>query len=138
MNLSRRTIIIGIVAILALVVISITNPLGYNKATTRTVVTTYGGEQFVKFQPGPFWAGFFAKEQVWPNQVGVSYNEEAPDYDLVDNNVEMGVASIQFSDGTQATVQGIAQYILPTNEKEMIEMNNAHVNVEGLVRKWSI
>ncbi len=134
-KITRKQIIFGVLGLIGLIVLLTTNPFGYNSATTRTVVTTYSGEQFVKFTPGPFWSGFFAKEQVWPNQVGVAYTEGTADYDLIDNTIEMGIASVQFSDGTQAAVQGIAQYILPINEKEMVEINNAHVNIEGLVKR---
>lgn len=132
---SRKLIIRGAIAIIAIILFTIINPLGYNDATERTVVTTYSGTQFVKFNAGPFWEGFFAKTQVWPNQVGIAYTEEVSDFSLNDNTIEMGIASVQFSDGTKADVKGIAQFILPTNEKEMIEMNNAHVNIEGLVKR---
>lgn len=135
MKLSGKQIVGLIVLGVAIITLLFTNPFGYNAATTRTVVTQFGGHQFVKFEAGPFYAGFFAKEGTWPNQIGIAYGAEEANYTLRDNTVEMGMTSIQFSDGTSANVQGIAQYILPTSEKEMIEMANAHVNIEGLVKR---
>ncbi len=135
MNLSRKTIILGVLAIFAIIVVSITNPFGYNDATERTVVTTYSGEQFVKFQPGPYWAGFFAKETEWPNQISISYKEDQADMSLSDNTVEIGRVKIRFNDATMAEASGISQYILPIDENKMIEMHNAHKTPQALVQR---
>lgn len=113
------------------------NPFSYNDPTERTVVTQMDGKQFVQFKPGMFYAGLFAKEVSWPNQVSVSYADSKFDGDLhlTDNTVEIGTVKVRFNDATEAHVAGITQYILPNSEREMLEIHNAHRTPEGLVQR---
>lgn len=133
--MSTKNIIMIVGSILGLIILAFTNPFGWNDATERTVVTQFSGEQFVRFQPGPYYAGFFSKEVVWPNQISISYKEDQPDLDLVDNTVEIGRVKIRFNDATTADASGIAQFILPVDEAKMIEMHNAHRSPEALVQR---
>lgn len=132
---NRKPIIVGITAVVILILFSILNPFGWNDATERTVVTTGTGSQFVRFQPGPYFAGFFSKEVEWPNQISVSYQQNEADLSLTDNTVEIGKVKIRFNDATTADASGIAQYILPVDEAKMIEMHNAHRSPEALVQR---
>lgn len=125
----------GIGGVLLLIMLTITNPLSWNDAGNRTVVERAGGEQFVEFTPGIFYAGFFAKETEWPNQISVMYNEAEADLDLVDNGVQVGTIKIMFNDGTTAEVKGIAQFVLPADEKDMILIHNTHRTPQSLVTK---
>ena len=122
-------------ALLALIFLLWFNPFSWNDATERTVVTGASGKQFVQFQPGLFFSGFFAKQTSYPNQISISYQEEEADWDLKDNNIDIGLISVRFNDPASATCKGIVQYILPTDEREMLQIHNAHRSVEGLVRK---
>lgn len=133
--MNTRKIFTVAAVLIVLLTFAFANPFSYNDATTRTVVTQLSGNQFVRYESGAFWAGFFAKEVTYPNQIGISYTESEADYDLIDNTIEVGKARIQFSDGTTALCDGIAQYILPTSEKEMLEVHNAHRSPEGLVKR---
>lgn len=111
------------------------NPIAFNNAGERTVVTTFGGDQFVRFEAGTYWQGFFAKEMVWPNQISVSYKDTlAPTKaEMEDNNIEIGQVQIRFNDATTAKIAGITQYILPTIDSVMLDMHNAHKTPEALV-----
>lgn len=111
------------------------NPFAYNDPGNRTVVTTSGGSQFVKFESGVYYAGFFSKQAEFPNQISVSYKEEKADYDLVENTIEIGKVSIRFNDATVASVTGIVQYVLPAGEKEMLDVYNTHKTPEALVKR---
>lgn len=123
----------GVIAFFALVFL---NPFAWNDGGNRTVVTTFTGDQFVQFTPGLYWQGFFAKETVWPNQISVTYQQDKPDLDLEDNGIEIGKVIVRFGgDATTANVSGITQYVLPTNEKEMILIHNTHRTPESLVAK---
>lgn len=133
--INKKTIIIGIVAILFLVMFSTINPFSWNDAGNRTVVERTTGEQIVQFAPGIFYAGFFAKEKEWPNQISVTYQEEKALLDLHDNGIEVGQIMIRFSDATTANVKGITQFILPSEEKEMILIHNTHRSPQSLVVK---
>ncbi len=124
-----------VLGVLVLITLLITNPFSWNDAGERTVVERTNGEQIVQFQPGIFYAGFFAKEKAWPNQISVTYQEEAANFELEDNGVEVGTIQIRFSDATTADVKGITQYVLPSDEKEMILIHNTHRTPQSLVQK---
>ena len=133
---NKSTIIKAILGIVTLVVLLFINPLSYNDAGERTVVEQFDGKQFVQYTPGVYYAGFFAKERPWPNQISVSYQADASDMDLKDGTIEIGKQMIRFGgDATSANISGIVQYILPMDEKEMIEMHNAHRTPQSLVSK---
>lgn len=121
--------------VLGLVLLIIFNPFSYNPAGSRTCVTQSTGNQFVQFQTGVFYAGFFAKEQEWSNQISVSYIDSIPNYDMKDNTIEIGRINIRFNDATTAYASGITQYVLPSGEKEMLEVNNTHKTPEALVKR---
>jgi hypothetical protein len=133
--ISRRTIVIGVLSVIALIFFLIVNPFSWNDAGNRTVVERTTGEQVVQFAPGIFYAGFFAKEKEWPNQISVTYQAEAADLAIEDNGIEVGQIMIRFSDATTANVKGITQFILPSDEKEMILIHNTHRTPQSLVVK---
>jgi hypothetical protein len=133
--ISKQTIVLGIFSIFVIVFFLIVNPFSWNDAGNRTVVERTTGEQIVQFAPGIFYAGFFAKEKEWPNQISVTYQESAADLSLEDNGIEVGQIMIRFSDATTANVKGITQFILPSDEKEMILIHNTHRTPQSLVVK---
>lgn len=122
-------------AVVFIVFFLMLNPFSWNDAGNRTVVERTTGEQIVQFAPGIFYAGFFAKEKEWPNQISVTYQEAAADAELEDNGIEVGQIMIRFSDATTANVKGITQFILPSDEKEMILIHNTHRTPQSLVTK---
>src|SRR5688572_33198027 len=97
-QISRSTIVSGVLLIIVLIFFLIVNPFSWNDAGNRTVVERTTGEQLVQFAPGIFYAGFFAKEKEWPNQISVTYQEDAPNLALEDNGIEVGDIMIRFSD----------------------------------------
>ncbi|MFD0999921.1 SPFH domain-containing protein [Ohtaekwangia kribbensis] len=131
----KPKIVLAVVLIFSMVLFFIVNPFSWNDAGNRTVVERTTGEQIVQFAPGIFYAGFFAKEKEWPNQISVTYQEENPKLDLEDNGIEVGKIMIRFSDATTADVKGITQFILPSDEKEMILIHNTHRTPQSLVVK---
>lgn len=133
--INKKTIILGMVLILGFVLFLIVNPFSWNDAGNRTVVERTTGEQIVQFSPGVFYAGFFAKEKEWPNQISVTYQEANPNLEIEDNGIEVGQIMIRFSDATTANVKGITQFILPSDEKEMILIHNTHRTPQSLVVK---
>lgn len=121
--------------LIALIFLLVANPLSYNTGGSRTVVQTAGGSQSVQFEPGVFIAGFFAKTYEWPNQISVTYMADQPNLDVRDNGIEIGKIQIMFNDGTTADVKGIAQFVLPSDEKDMILIHNTHRTPQSLVTK---
>jgi hypothetical protein len=134
-RVSKRTIVLGVLFVMGMIFFLIVNPFSWNDAGNRTVVERTNGEQIVQFAPGIFYAGFFAKEKEWPNQISVTYQTELPELELEDNGIEVGQIMIRFSDATTANVRGITQFILPSDEKEMILIHNTHRTPQSLVVK---
>src|SRR3954469_20466938 len=132
---SKKSIAAVVVTLVFLVVFLMLNPFSWNDAGNRTVIERTNGEQIVQFAPGIFYAGFFSKEKEWPNQISVTYQEAAPKQDIEDNGIEVGQIMIRFSDATTADVKGITQFILPSDEKEMILIHNTHRTPQSLVVK---
>jgi hypothetical protein len=133
--ISKKTIITGVLTLMAIILFLVINPFSWNDAGNRTVVERTTGEQIVQFAPGIFYAGFFAKEKEWPNQISVTYMESVPKLEIEDNGIEVGQIMIRFSDATTADVKGITQFILPSDEKEMILIHNTHRTPQSLVVK---
>jgi len=131
----KRSVVIGASVILLLIFFLMINPFSWNDAGNRTVIERTNGEQIVQFAPGLFYAGFFAKQKEWPNQISVMYQENAPKEEIEDSGIEIGQIMIRFSDATTAHVKGITQYILPSDEKEMILIHNTHRTPQSLVNK---
>jgi hypothetical protein len=133
---NTKPVIIGVLALLTLIVFSIFNPFSWNDAGHRSVIEQASGTQFVRFQPGIYYAGFFAKVTEWPNQLSISYRSDTPELELTEGNtIEMGKINIRFNDATTADISGIVQYVMPYDESEMIEMHNAHRTPLSLVSK---
>lgn len=133
--INKKAIIMGVLGILGIILFAILNPFSWNDAGNRTVVERTTGEQIVQFAPGIFYAGFFAKEKEWPNQISVTYQEATANLEIEDNGIEVGQIMIRFSDATTADVRGITQFILPSDEKEMILIHNTHRTPQSLVVK---
>lgn len=131
----KKLMIGGIATVIFLLAFLIFNPFSWNDAGNRTVIERADGEQIVQFSPGLFYAGFFAKEKEWPNQISVMYQQDAANLELEDNGIEVGKINIRFNDATTAQVKGITQYILPSDEKEMILIHNTHRTPVSLVSK---
>ena len=136
MNNKIRLVVFGASLVLGLILFVICNPFSWNDAGNRTVVEQTSGNMFVQFTPGIYYAGFFSKETEWPNQISVSYQDSVPNLQLVDGTIEIGRVSIRFgSDATQAWVSGITQYVMPSDEKDMLAMHIAHRTPQSLVSK---
>jgi hypothetical protein len=131
----KKSIISGVLIVCGLIAFLMINPFSWNDAGNRTVVERTTGEQIVQFAPGIFYAGFFAKEKEWPNQISVTYQDAGAKLELEDNGIEVGQIMIRFSDATTANVKGITQFILPSDEKEMILIHNTHRTPQSLVVK---
>lgn len=132
---NTKVIVAGVALVLSLILFVIINPFSWNDAGSRTIVERTSGEQIVQFVPGVFYAGFFAKETEWPNQISVTYQDVEPNLDLEDNGIEIGQIGIRFNDATTANVKGIVQFVLPASPEEMLLIHNTHRTPQSLVTK---
>jgi hypothetical protein len=135
-KLPIKWITTAVLSIIGIIVFLFINPFSWNDAGHRTVVEQMSGNQFVQYQPGIYYSGFFCKTTEWPNQISVSYQDTTTDMEMKDGTIEIGKIKIRFGgDATTADVSGIVQYILPSDETEMITMHNAHRTPQSLVTK---
>ncbi len=135
MSKQIKLIGIAIASIFLCTFMVIINPFSWNDAGNRTVVERSNGEIFCQFTPGVFYAGFFSKEKEWPNQISVLYNDSTANYEMEDNGIEIGQIEVRFNDATTAKVKGIVQYILPSDEKDMVNIHVTHRTPQSLVSK---
>jgi hypothetical protein len=132
---NTKLVVAGAALVLSLILFVIMNPFSWNDAGNRTIVERTSGEQIVQFAPGVFYAGFFAKETEWPNQISVTYNDSIPNLEVEDNSIEIGEIGIRFNDATTAKVKGIVQFVLPASPEEMVLIHNTHRTPQSLVTK---
>lgn len=131
----KKPLFIGISLLVLVLLFFMINPFAYNSAGYRTVVTRATGDQFVQFNAGTYYAGFFSKEAEWPNQISVIYQDTIPNIEFRDGAIEIGQITARFNDATTAKISGVTQYILPSGETEMINLHNAHKTPESLVQR---
>lgn len=130
----NKNVLLIILALCGLVFLLFFNPLSWNDAGYRTIVTSAGGTQSVQTQPGIFISGFFAKTVEWPNQLSIVYSKDKAEDDLENSSMEIGRIPCRFSRGQEALLTGIVQFILPNNEKEMLMIHNTHKTPEHLIK----
>lgn len=136
MNRQVKLISLAVGAVILFIFLLIVNPFSWNDAGNRTVVEQANGTIKVQFSPGMFYAGFWSKEKEWPNQISVAYQDSIANLELNDGTIEIGKVTIRFgSDATTANISGIVQYVLPSDEKEMIDLHVAHRTPQSLVTK---
>lgn len=107
------------------------NPMAINDATERTVVQTLGGDLSVRFQPGLYYAGFFSKKTVWPNNATIQVSHEetrSEDADLW-NISQKGT----FSEGDAATLGHTVKWDLPVTEAQMLDLHTTYMNMDNLM-----
>ena len=124
---------IGLIALslITVVVLIWSNPMSINDADERTVVQPIKGSLFVQFEPGLYWAGFFAKRTIWPNNVTVQVSSEkrrSPDADL-HAITQMGT----FSEGDGAKIGHTVKWDMPDGEPLMLLLHTAYGNINNLM-----
>lgn len=128
-NLYKYGLIAVVIAIILIISFTNMNPFSINDSGYRTHVQRLGGEEFVKFEPGLYYAGFFAKRMEYPDVVTIMYSTVEPKEDVTSWNNPF---EIRFSDATKADAQATVRWRLPTNDKDMIHIHKEYRGVERL------
>ncbi len=98
------------------------NPFAVNDQGYRTVVQQLTGNEFVRFEPGLYYAGFAAKTTRYADVVTVQVEQE----DKRKNDISHFSPPIrcQFADGTYANQVGYSvKWKLPINEERMLSIH---------------
>lgn len=121
-------LVVGIIAFVA-----IFNPFANNDATERTVVQTVGGDLFVRYSPGWYYAGFFATKTVWPNNFTIQVSKEENKSADADLWVPSSMKDGKFSEGDNAELEHTVKWDMPAKQEDMIELHVAYANFENLM-----
>lgn len=93
------------------------NPFGYNNSTERVVIQPVNGELDVQFNPGLYYAGFFAKTYTYPNNVTIQCGPEGIVFPKI-------VAGGQGPNGSSGALQTLELKMLNDLAKEMAKSKN--------------
>ena len=119
MDQFNRKLIYGVIGLVLLSVLFLFfSPFDYNYSGYRTHVQTIGGKEFIRFQPGLYWSGFFAKETSYPDVVTVQFEDEKDKKE--DISYFNDLITVQFNDATKAVMGLTVKWKLPTDESSML------------------
>ncbi|SEP75925.1 flotillin family protein [Neolewinella agarilytica] len=122
MKLSSRHIFLIIAVIVLLLSALLFNPFSVNDQGYRTVVQGITGTEFVRFEPGMYWAGFFSKTTEYADVVTVQV--ERPEKRKADISYFSEPIQCQFADGTYANQVGYSvKWKLPNNGERMLAIH---------------
>lgn len=132
----RKLIISGVITLLAVIFLSVSNPIGYNEAGEREIVETPGGEVWTHFDNGMYWKGFFAKTITYPNILTVaSKGEDKSGSDQHEYATAIGDLDVRFNDGSTADCEILARFMLPSDNESMVQIHKDYRTPAGLVNK---
>ena len=122
MKPTTKQTIIGVSALLLLAIGIALNPFTVNDQGYRTVVQGITGQEFVRFETGMYWAGFFSKTTRYADVVTVQV--ERAEKRKEDISYFSEPIQCQFADGTYANQVGYSvKWKLPNNEERMLAIH---------------
>lgn len=116
LNFKRIMFIVG--GILALILLMFFQPFGINDSGYRTHVQQVDGHEFIRFEPGMYYAGFFAKTTSYPDVITVQFEQDKDRKEEISYFNQL--ITCQFNDGTYAQVGFTVKWKLPIEEKYML------------------
>lgn len=122
MKINKRQILLLLSGIAILLGVLIFNPFSVNDQGYRTVVQGITGQEYVRFEPGMYWAGFFSKTTTYADVVTVQVErQEKKKEDISYFSLPI---RCQFADGTYANQVGYSvKWKLPNNEERMLAIH---------------
>ncbi len=122
MKVNTKQILLAVAAVIVLLTAALFNPFSVNDQGYRSVVQGITGNEFVRFEPGMYWAGFFSKTTQYADVVTVQV--ERPEKRKEDISYFSGPIRCQFADGTYANQVGYSvKWKLPNNEERMLAIH---------------
>lgn len=124
---AQRSIVFA-VALLGLVLAF--NPFAENDSGNRQVVQRIGGELFVRFEPGFYYAGFFSKVTTYPNNVTIQVGPE--EKRSADADYWTPTNTGTFAEGDQAGMGHTVKWDLPNQAPQMLELHTTYGSISNL------
>jgi len=119
----------ALVGLILLFLLFSLNPTAVNDSGYRTHVQTVTGDEWVRFEPGFFWAGFFSKKTKYPDVISVVFTDKSIQSEITSKN---GRINIRFNDATKATANATVRWRLPGIESEMIKIHKEYKSPQKL------
>ena len=132
-GMSKVMIIIAAVAILLIGLFAMANPYSNNDAGNRQVVQTLSGELSVRFEPGMYYAGMFAKVTTWPNNFTIQVSREDKRSTDADLWVMADKKDGTFSEGDNAELEHTVKWDLPSDVPHMLDLHITYNNFSNLM-----
>ena len=127
---SLRTLIsVGAIGFLLILLFTLFNPFAINNSGYRTHVQKITGKEFVRFEPGIFWAGFFSKTTAYPDVISVVFTDGKLKSEVTSLNPPI---RIRFNDATKSTAKATVRWRLPSLESDMIKIHKEYRNPKKL------
>ncbi|MEO0333258.1 MAG: hypothetical protein AAF223_16495, partial [Bacteroidota bacterium] len=100
MKFTTKQILLTAGTIVLLLLAALFNPFSVNDQGYRSVVQGITGKEFVRFEPGMYWAGFFSKTTEYADVVTVQVERKEKQKEDISYFSEP--IRCQFADGTYA------------------------------------
>lgn len=122
MKFNTKQILLAGTTIVLLLMAVLFNPFSVNDQGYRTVVQGINGNEFIQFEPGMYYAGFFSKTTKYADVVTVQV--ERPEKRKSDISYFSEPIRCQFADGTYANQVGYSvKWKLPNTEERMLAIH---------------
>ncbi len=120
----------GMMAFIAVLMLSFFNPFGYNDLGYREVVETPAGQKYVIYNNGIYIKMPGSKITTYPNVITISNRGND-----TGSTVNGRLIPIRFNDATKAEAQTVVRFRLPDVEKDMMRLHSEYINKEYLAVK---
>lgn len=120
----------AVMGFLAIIVLLIVNPFGYNNMGYREVVEAPTGNKYVVFNNGVYLKYPGSRITTYPNVITISHRGER-----TGGTVDGNLIPIRFNDATEASAQTVVRFRLPDIEDEMLLLHEEYINKEYLSLK---
>ena len=117
-QLNRRMIGFFALFLAAILVVVYINPFSTNESGYREHVRTFSGEEFIRFEPGFYFSGFFATVTPYPDVITVQYGM----VDEIGEDVTFFAEPhrVRFNGGDNARIGHTVKWDLPDDEENML------------------
>jgi len=122
-NQAKRPIFQIIILVgLGLFLLTYISPFSTNESGYREHVRTFSGEEFVRFEPGFYFSGFWATVTPYPDVITVQYG--TPDDRGEDVTFFAAPHGVRFNGGDNARIGHTVKWDLPDDEANMLGIHS--------------
>ena len=125
----KKLIIYVVIGLIAISIFSVLNPFAINDSGYMTHVQTINGTEWVRDEPGLYWAGILSKRTEYPNVVTVVFTNDKVQSKITSINP---VIRIRFNDATKAEATATVRWRMPRKSEDMIKIHKEYGSAKKL------